>query len=446
MKIKRRSEVINIEELIYSYTSNGKAIVPSYQRPLVWSLQQNNKLIDSVMRDIDIPKFMVHVDGGQIPGSVDNGIVDGQQRTTALVGFFRNEYMYTPIEQDPVTGKDKKVGVSKFFGFMSLTEGEAEKKEEEFIVEYNKNHPSKKISSENIFSISEKNHFLKNYKVAISLIETDSLEMIQEQFLRINSSGTPVSVMDCLLAQFGGEYGETLREFYLGDIPELEEETLKMWQYSGLVVDMNNSVGFATNVKNKKSSDVTKHILIEFHYRFFGLKKWLDTNDMKTMLPEELGKTRDDEIREHRQSTRADAIADIKYLLSVMEKSYDLMIKCPSILNVCKKMCKKLYYFSKNPNTKTVRNNQLFKLVLACIIDKHMSQMKSIDPLLAEKWAIQFEEMAKEHRTDRIVFPVKTINDPNAIKLGYLFVEGYMITALRDFEFDGKYKSDEVKK
>lgn len=444
MKFKRTSEVITIENLISSFTTNGKANVPTYQRPLVWTDAQNNKLIDSVMRDIDMPKFMIHVDGSQISGSVDNGIVDGQQRTTALLRFFKNEYMYTPVEKDEVTGKYVKGGTSKFFGFVSLNDGEAEKAEEDFICEYNKTH-TKKITSDNIFSTAEKIHFLKKYKVAVSLIETDSLEMIQEQFLRINSSGTPVSTMDCLLAQFGGEYGQTLRDFYLGDIPELEEETLKMWSYSGLSVDMNQDVKFATNKKNQKSNDVTKHVLIEFHYRFFALKKWLENNDIQTSVPDELGKMRDNEIRAHRLSSRDDAIADIKHLVSVMEKSYAMMNKCPTILSVCTKICKKLYYFSKNAHTKTSRNNQLFKLVLNCIIDQYMNNIKSVDPLFAENWATQFQEMVKEHRTDRIVFPVKTINDPHAIKQAYLFVEGYVMNALKQYEFSGKYNSSSVK-
>jgi 5-methylcytosine-specific restriction endonuclease McrA len=62
---------------------------PVYQRLKVWDLKQNQMLIDSIIRGIDIPKIYLR--------KKDNGrfkyeIIDGQQRMKAIWDFLNNEY------------------------------------------------------------------------------------------------------------------------------------------------------------------------------------------------------------------------------------------------------------------------------------------------------------------------------------------------------------------
>ncbi len=62
---------------------------PEYQRGPVWSTKQKQLLIDTVLRDLDIPKFYFRaVHGGQY----EFEIVDGQQRLRAIWGFRKGEY------------------------------------------------------------------------------------------------------------------------------------------------------------------------------------------------------------------------------------------------------------------------------------------------------------------------------------------------------------------
>src|SRR3989344_6449850 len=62
---------------------------PEYQRGPVWSNKQKQLLIDTILRDLDIPKFYLRaVSSGQYEWEV----VDGQQRLRAIWEFRRSEY------------------------------------------------------------------------------------------------------------------------------------------------------------------------------------------------------------------------------------------------------------------------------------------------------------------------------------------------------------------
>lgn len=71
---------------------------PDYQRPSVWTKSQKQLLIDSILREYDIPKIYIH----QVkPGYYD--VVDGQQRIRAIFSFLENEFPL-PKDSDPVNG------------------------------------------------------------------------------------------------------------------------------------------------------------------------------------------------------------------------------------------------------------------------------------------------------------------------------------------------------
>ena len=71
---------------------------PEYQRGPVWSKKQKQLLIDTILRDLDIPKFYLRaVNGGQY----DWEVVDGQQRLRAIWEFRRNEYKISK-DADPI--------------------------------------------------------------------------------------------------------------------------------------------------------------------------------------------------------------------------------------------------------------------------------------------------------------------------------------------------------
>jgi hypothetical protein len=67
---------------------------PSYQRGAVWSQSQKQLLIDSILRDLDVPKIYLREVDDEI---YDEEAVDGQQRLTAIYGFFNDVF---PLAKD----------------------------------------------------------------------------------------------------------------------------------------------------------------------------------------------------------------------------------------------------------------------------------------------------------------------------------------------------------
>jgi len=82
-----------VSSLLGSYIINfGVNFNPSYQRDLVWSLEDEQKLIESIFNYVDIGKFVfIHLGYGE---GLMYEILDGRQRLTALYRFFTDQFTY----------------------------------------------------------------------------------------------------------------------------------------------------------------------------------------------------------------------------------------------------------------------------------------------------------------------------------------------------------------
>lgn len=82
-----------VSSLVSSYVINfGVDFNPSYQRGLVWDLEDEQKLIESVFNRIDIGKFVfIHLG---YSSDIMYEILDGKQRLTALYRFYTDQFQY----------------------------------------------------------------------------------------------------------------------------------------------------------------------------------------------------------------------------------------------------------------------------------------------------------------------------------------------------------------
>lgn len=74
---------ITIRELLDQYDKERLVLNPPYQRNEIWSTNAKKLLIDSINRNYPLPTFFIRL--------TDSGkweIVDGQQRTRAIIGFY----------------------------------------------------------------------------------------------------------------------------------------------------------------------------------------------------------------------------------------------------------------------------------------------------------------------------------------------------------------------
>jgi hypothetical protein len=73
---------------------------PDFQRPAVWTTAQKQLLIDTILREYDVPKMYWR----KLPGSPDHyDVVDGQQRLRAIWSFVDGEFRL-PKNAEPVEG------------------------------------------------------------------------------------------------------------------------------------------------------------------------------------------------------------------------------------------------------------------------------------------------------------------------------------------------------
>ncbi len=75
---------------------------PDFQRPPVWGTAQKQMLIDSILRNYDVPKFYWRQTATK-PDKYD--VVDGQQRLRTIWAFFAGEFKL-PKDNDPIEGMD----------------------------------------------------------------------------------------------------------------------------------------------------------------------------------------------------------------------------------------------------------------------------------------------------------------------------------------------------
>ena len=103
MAKSKSTEKLGLQSLKDYYT-DGRIKIPNYQRDKVWTKYQKQLLIDSILRDIDIPKIYFDVKSDQ-NGIETYYVVDGQQRIGGIIEFFNDEFK-TMQDSDQIMNQD----------------------------------------------------------------------------------------------------------------------------------------------------------------------------------------------------------------------------------------------------------------------------------------------------------------------------------------------------
>lgn len=152
----------SVQRLYLLYGVDRFRVNRRYQRKLVWSVEEKQKLIDSILKDLPVPLFLVAEIGFGVDASFE--LIDGMQRLNAIFSFLENEF--------PVGGE--------YFDLDSLAD-----------TKYLKDNGL--LNQKAPVMPRAKSVQVVNYSVALSVYRAPNSGSIDEVFRRINSGGRRLS-------------------------------------------------------------------------------------------------------------------------------------------------------------------------------------------------------------------------------------------------------------
>lgn len=172
---------MSLQEAYRNY-SEGKFLVNrKYQRKLVWTVNEKQFLIDSIINDLPIPLILL--------ASTEDGkleIIDGLQRLNAIISFIENRFS---------------IG-NKYFDIQQSSRAKQSAEEGLFEAE---------TESEKLLDPRTCANFL-DYQLAITIYPTDDEEEITDIFGRINSGGKQLSPQEKRQAGMLDILSDTIRK------------------------------------------------------------------------------------------------------------------------------------------------------------------------------------------------------------------------------------------
>ena len=153
-------------QALYAMYREGLLLVNRrYQRKLVWSVDEKESLIESVVQNYPIPLVLLAEASGEKRGQFE--IVDGLQRLNAIFAYIENEFALDGEYFDLTLLADTK----------NLLD-------------------AKKIVQRTPIAPREVCTRVTNYQLPVSTYRASSVDIIDEVFRRINSSGRKLSDQD----------------------------------------------------------------------------------------------------------------------------------------------------------------------------------------------------------------------------------------------------------
>lgn len=152
---------VSIQEMYRRYRENLLVVNRRYQRKLVWTEQEKECLVDSIMKGYPIP-LILFAEKIRNDGIVYYEILDGMQRLNAIFSFIENEFPWQ----------------EKYFDVNQLARAKQAETEGLF----------KGYTGDNLLNNTDCANFL-DYQLAVTSYKTSEPKTVFEVFQRINSGG-----------------------------------------------------------------------------------------------------------------------------------------------------------------------------------------------------------------------------------------------------------------
>lgn len=358
---------------------------PSFQRASTrWNDAKKSRLIDTIVKKGALPMFYVweHND--------ESKIVDGLQRSTAMMEFKANKFAYIALsdhEESFLRNIKDPYAPECYYGF------DDPEKEKEFIevlkVKY-KNHQR----GFRVFTEKEKRQF-NMYELTITTDRSSTEEQCREIFVRINIGGQTLSNTEILLALYNNDYINTLRTIYSGMCDSVREEDLiKFWHSIGYKLNINKGIKEQAQstiklIMSKIDSFVEQHIVA---LKLFELTE-THNEIIKDVKNIGMRNIKDNAFRSTKNKTEKEAIEDFFLLKTINEKiseykqpgQYNKDMSQISVFKVIKKN-------SKAP----VKNNTIYMYALQSIFNNILASTQKRQEMFNSEFSTKFSNFYNE--------------------------------------------------
>ncbi|MEO1692066.1 MAG: DUF262 domain-containing protein, partial [Cyanobacteria bacterium J06631_6] len=199
----------------YRLYRSGKLLVNrKYQRKLVWTLEEKEKLIGSILRGYPIPLFLL-AERPHIHGSGKYEIIDGMQRLNAIFSFLENSFSF-----------------------------------EDRYFDLNEYSYAKQLSEKGVFQIADKNHLnispqecsnILDYQLAVTIYTAMEEEDITEVFGRFNSGGKRLSRQEKRQAGVVTPFAEVVRAIAMELRGDVSQKVLPLSDMPEISIDFKQS-------------------------------------------------------------------------------------------------------------------------------------------------------------------------------------------------------------
>ncbi len=212
---------MSVTEAYRLYRSGSLLVNRKYQRKLVWTVSEKEKLIGSILKGYPIPLILL-AERPQIYGSSKYEIIDGMQRLNAIFSFIENSFSFD----------DKYFDIDEFSYAKQLAIDGILKTE-------NKTIDNKKLQTS--WLSGKECADVLDYQLAVTIYTAMAEEDITEVFGRINSSGKHLSSQERRQAGVTTAFAELVRTISMELRGDVSDKVLRLTDMPEISIDSQKS-------------------------------------------------------------------------------------------------------------------------------------------------------------------------------------------------------------
>ena len=214
---------MTVTEAYRHYRSGELLVNRKYQRKLIWSVDEKEKLIGSILKGYPIPLILL-AERPQVHGSGKYEIVDGMQRLNAICGFIENLFAFD----------------GKYFDLNEFSY--AKQLADEKVFEF----------EENFYKLDRKKCAdLLDYQLAVTIYTAMDESDITEVFGRINSGGKHLSNQERRQAGVTTSFAEVVRTIAMQLRGDDTRKTLHLFDMPQVSIDSKqNNQGYGIQAED----------------------------------------------------------------------------------------------------------------------------------------------------------------------------------------------------